>query len=67
MSSNLRIIRQLETWGEGNVSESTMRHWFPKFRCGDNGLKDEEGHGRNSSVDNDKLKALVESNPHITL
>ena len=44
-----------------------MRHWFDKFRCGDFGLKDEEGRGRNLSVDNDKLKTLVVSNPQTTL
>ena len=31
-----------------------------KFRCGDFGLEDEKGRGPKPSVDNDKLKTLVE-------
>ena len=54
-------------WGEGSAVESTMRHWFSKFRCGDFGLKDEHSCGQNPSVDNDKFKTLVETNPQKTL
>jgi len=53
--------------GKGSVTESTMRRWFGKFRIGDFSLEDEEGRGRKPSIENDQLRALVESNPQTTV
>ena len=44
-----------------------MRRWFAKFRCEYFDLEDEDVRGRNPSVDNDKLKTLVESNQQTVL
>ena len=54
-------------WGEGSAGEFTMRHCFVKYRCGHFSLEDQKGRARNRTVDNDKLKTLVESNPQTTL
>ena len=40
--------------------------WFTKFCLGVTDLEDEEGRVRPVSVDNDRLKALVEQNPRTT-
>ena len=50
-------------WGEGITSDRTVRRWFQKFRSGDESLKDEEGRGRPSNLDNENLRAIVEQNP----
>jgi len=54
-------------WDEDSAAESTMRRWFAKFRCRYFNLEDEEGCGWDYSVDDDKLKTLVKSNPQTTL
>ena len=46
-------------WVDGSSAESTMRRWFAKFRDGLFGLEDENGRGRNPSIDNDKLKTCI--------
>jgi len=38
-----------------------MQRWLQKFWNGDVSLEDEEGRGRPSAIDNDKLKMLVEA------
>lgn len=54
-------------FGEGTTNERTLQRWFKKFRDGDDTLENEEGCGRKTSINNDKLKALVEANPRTTV
>ena len=56
-----------KAWGEDTAHERAARRWFQKFRSGDVSLKDEEGRGRPSTVEDDHLKALVEENPRQTV
>ena len=54
-------------WGPLTTNERTAQRWFARFRSGDTSLEEKEGRGRPSSVDNDRLKELVEDNPRTTL
>lgn len=56
-----------KAFGDGYVAESTTRWWFAKFRLGKFDLSDAEGRGRKTSVDNDGLKTIIESNPQNTV
>ncbi|XP_017762745.1 PREDICTED: outer dense fiber protein 3-like [Eufriesea mexicana] len=47
-----------DAFGPGTVHERIVRLWFKKFRSGDKGLKDQEGRGRPSAIDNDQLKGI---------
>ena len=55
-----------QAWGPNTLTDRTARNWFVKFRSGDFSLNDKEGRGHVSTVDNDVLKATVESNPQTT-
>ena len=55
-----------QIFGQGTVNERTAQRWFKKFRNGDESLEDEEGRGRSSVIDNNKLRAIMEANPHKT-
>ncbi|KZC06802.1 Histone-lysine N-methyltransferase SETMAR [Dufourea novaeangliae] len=55
-----------QAFGQGTVTERTAQHWFQKFRNGDESLEDAEGRGRPSLIDNDELKAIIESDPRKT-
>lgn len=50
-------------FGEGCVSERTIRWWFEKFRSGDLSLKNEPRGRPKSVLDEDQLRALVEAKP----
>ncbi|EFN76009.1 Histone-lysine N-methyltransferase SETMAR, partial [Harpegnathos saltator] len=56
-----------EVYGVGCITERTCQNWFKKFRSGDFSLKDDQRSGRPSEVDEDKMKAIIESNRHITV
>ena len=43
------------------------RNWFDKFRSGDFSLKDEQRSGRPNEVDDDQIKAVIESDRHVTV
>ena len=43
------------------------RNWFDKFRSGDFSLKDEQRSGRPNQVDDDRIKAIIESDRHVTV
>ena len=59
--------RKLRTaFGEGAVSERTARNWFQKFRSGNGTLEDEPRAGRPISLNNDNLKAAIESDLSLT-
>ena len=61
------VLNINQAWGETTTSERTAQLWFKKFRSGDISLEEKEGRGRPTALDNDQLKALVESNPRVTL
>ena len=42
------------------------QQWFKKFCNGDKSLKDEDGHGQLTAVNNEPLKALIEADPRKT-
>ncbi|XP_039097120.1 UPF0547 protein C16orf87 homolog [Hyaena hyaena] len=50
-------------FGEGSVSERTVRWWFEKFRSGDLSLKNEPRGRPKSVLNEDQLRAMVEANP----
>lgn len=54
-------------FGEGTTSDRTVMRWFAKFRSGDESLDEETRGHRPVQVDNDQLRALVESNPRTTV
>jgi histone-lysine N-methyltransferase SETMAR len=54
-------------FGQGTTSERTVERWFQKFRNGDQNLEDQEGRGRDSAINNDELKALVEADSRTTV
>ena len=43
------------------------RNWFDKFRSGDFPLKDEPRSGRPNEDDDDQIKAIIESDRHVTV
>ncbi|VDP14799.1 unnamed protein product [Heligmosomoides polygyrus] len=53
-------------FGEGTVSGRTAREWSARFRKGELNLQDSFRSGRESDVDNDRLRQLVESDPRRT-
>ncbi len=54
-------------FGKGTVNVRTVQRWFDKFRSGNTSLKENDGRGRPTSVDNNQLRALVEANPKTTV
>ncbi|KFD48898.1 hypothetical protein M513_10261 [Trichuris suis] len=50
-------------FGPGSVSKSTAGYWFRRFASGCESLEDSPRTGRPSSIDNQALKELVESDP----
>ena len=53
--------------GKNVFNELTVQHWFKKFRSGDISLEDKDRSGRPSTVDDDRLRAIVEDNPRKTV
>uniref|UniRef100_A0A1I7X5U8 HTH_48 domain-containing protein n=1 Tax=Heterorhabditis bacteriophora TaxID=37862 RepID=A0A1I7X5U8_HETBA len=60
----VRNINQAFSWE--TVKESTARHWFRRFRNGDESLEEEESHGHPLAIDDNLLRAIVEADPHKT-
>ena len=54
------------TFGKGAVSERTARNWFQKFRSGNEALEDEPRAGRPILLNNDDLKAAIETDSSLT-
>ena len=50
----------------GTTNERVAQRWFKKFRNGDESLKDVDGRGRPTAVNNEHLKALIEADPRKT-
>lgn len=53
----------ISVFGEGSVSERTIRWWFGKFRSGDLSLKNEPRGRPRSVLNEDRLRAMVEAKP----
>ena len=57
----------LDVYGEEDLKDKQCRHWFDKFRPGDFSLKDEQRLGQPNEVDHDQIKAIIESDSHVTM
>lgn len=55
-----------KVYGDYALQERQCQRWFTKFRAGDFDLNDAPRSGRPTKVDDNKIKALIESNPHYT-
>ena len=51
-----------EVYGVNCFTERTCQNLFNKFRSGDFSVKDDKCSGRRSEVDNDIMKAVIETN-----
>lgn len=56
-----------DVYGEEALKERQCRNWFDKFRSGDFSLKDEQRSGRPDELDDDQIKAIIESDRHVTV
>ena len=56
----LRVV-----YGEESLNWFRSRNWFDKFRSGDFSVKDEQRSCRPNGVDDDKIKAIIESYRHV--
>lgn len=54
-------------FGEDFAKERTIRHWFERFRSGDESLEDEDRGRPPSLLNDDQLKAMVEADPRQTV
>ncbi|VDP02011.1 unnamed protein product [Heligmosomoides polygyrus] len=54
-------------FGEDFAEERTVRHWFGRFRSGDEGVEDEDRGRPPSLLDDDQLKAMVNADPRQTM
>ena len=52
-------------YGEEALKDRQCRNWFDKFRFGDFTLKDEQRSGRPNEIDDDQIKAIIESDRHV--
>ncbi|VDP33423.1 unnamed protein product [Heligmosomoides polygyrus] len=51
-------------FGQGCSTIRTAYRWYQKFRNGDESLEEHEGREKHSDVDEDKLRDVVEEDPH---
>ena len=54
-------------YGEKALNNRQCRNWFDKFRSGDFSPKDEQRSGRPNKVDDDQIKAIIESDRYVTV
>ena len=54
-------------YGEEALKDRQCRNWFDKFGSGDFSLKDEQRSGQPNEVDDDQIKAIIESDRHVTV
>ena len=59
-------LRLRDVYGDKALKETQWQSWFDKFRSGDFSLKDKPRSGRPSEVDDADIKALIESDRHVT-
>ncbi|XP_011630944.1 histone-lysine N-methyltransferase SETMAR-like [Pogonomyrmex barbatus] len=61
-----KLTKRYASCMEKMPCESVCRKWFAKFRCGDFDLQDAPRSGRPVTTDVDQIKALIDSNRHLT-
>ena len=61
-AKKLRVV-----YGEEALKDRQCRNWFNKLSFGDFSLKDEQLSSRPNEVDDDQIKAIIESNHHVTV
>ena len=54
-------------YGEKALKDRQCRNWFDMFRSEDFPLSDEQRSGRPNQVDDDHVKAIIESDRHVTV
>ncbi len=59
----MQVPKSTVTFDKPKANERTVQRWFNKFRSGNTSPKDKTGRGRPTSVDDERLKAVVEANP----
>ena len=52
-------------YGEEALKDRQCRNWFDKYRSGNFSVKDEQRSGRPNEVDDDQIKAIIESDRHV--
>ena len=55
-----------EDHGSDCLTIRMRQMWLKKIHSGDFSLKDDQTSGRPSEVDDDQMKAIIESNRHVT-
>uniref|UniRef100_A0A7E4V7Y4 HTH_48 domain-containing protein n=1 Tax=Panagrellus redivivus TaxID=6233 RepID=A0A7E4V7Y4_PANRE len=53
-------------YGEGTVTDRTVRNWYHRFENGDTSLQEQPKSGRPSKFDENALKEALEANPTAT-
>ena len=56
-----------DIYSEEALKDRQCRKWFNKFRSGDFSLKDEQRSSQPNEVDDDQIKAIIESDRHVTV
>ena len=56
-----------DVYDEETLKDRQCRNWFDKFGSRDFSLKDEQRSGRPNEVDEDQIKAIIESDCHINV
>lgn len=54
-------------YGAKTVSVDTVKRWFKRFEAGDFSVEDKPRSGRPSTLDDERLRELVESEPRTTV
>ena len=55
-----------DVYGKDYLTERRCQHWFARFHSGNINLQDAPHTGHSTDTDNDKIKAVIETNHHMT-
>ena len=61
-----RKLTKSYVYGDEALKERQCQNWFDKFHSGDFSLKDEKRSDRSVEVDDDLIKAIIDSDRHST-
>ncbi|XP_055377183.1 histone-lysine N-methyltransferase SETMAR-like [Condylostylus longicornis] len=64
LNASQAYINLCEVYGDEALKERQCQNWFSKFRAGDFSLKDEQRTGRPIEIDDDQIKAIIDSSPN---
>ena len=56
-----------DVYGDEALKDRQFRNWFDKFGSGDFSLKDKQRSGRLNEVYDAQIKAIIESDLHVTV